>query len=274
MKCSELEINLSLELDGMNDPVDSRELHRHMDGCAKCRARFDAQSAVKSGLGSLARTAVPAVLLTELRTAGRAAAGEMSGGYMFAYDLTSGDGFKSWLMPTFVAAAATVILGLGMITSILSGYENIGSFDVAVNRDGYSSTRVFVPGNSPIERSFQLDSAVREFVLSRASVAKESPTINPKGTLVSLTDTPPSENGSSSEITVVADVFSNGIARISEVLDSSGDAQAVEKLRDALSSDPQFAPFVPSDMDNRSDTMRVVLRIQDVQVNIDQPRTK
>jgi hypothetical protein len=57
-------------------------------------------------------------------------------------------------------------------------------------------------------------------------------------------------------------------------LDSSGDAQAVEELRNALSSDPQFAPFVPSDMDNRSDTMRVVLRIQDVQVDIDQPQTK
>src|SRR5690606_29571777 len=181
---------------------------------------------------------------------------------------------RSWLMPTFVAAAATLILGSLLITSILSGYENIGSLDVAMDRGSYSPTRVFTPGNSAIERSFQLDSAVREFVLSRASIAKESPTINPKGTLVSLSDTASAINGADSEITVVAEVFSNGIARISQVLDSSGDAREVEKLQRALSSDPQFAPFVPSDMDNRSDRKSVVLTIQNVEVNIEQPRTK
>src|SRR5690606_30294544 len=153
----------------------------------------------------------------------------------FAYDI-SGGSFRSWLMPTFVAAAATLLLGSMLITSILSGYENIGSFEVAMDRGTNSSTQVFVPGNSAIERSFQLDSAVREFVLSRAAIAKESPTINPKGTLVSLAGTNDAVNGSNSEITVVAEVFSNGIARVSEVLNSSGDAQAVEKLQKALSS--------------------------------------
>ncbi len=245
-----------------------------MDECARCRSQFDAQAAVIRGLASMSPQAVPAGLLNELRTAGRAAAAEANGRHMFAYDLSSGGTFRSWLLPTSVATAATLLIGLALLSSILSGYENIGSFDVAMESGTNSSTRVFVPGTSPIERSYQLDSAFREFVLSRSAIAKESPTINPKGTLVSLAGTPSAVAGPNSEITVVADVFSNGIARVSEVLNSSGDAQAVEKLQKALSSDPQFAPFVPSDMDNRSDTMRVVLTIQNVEVNIEQPRSK
>ncbi len=268
MKCSETKFNISFELDEMLEASDSAILRDHLASCIACTTELQKQKDLRRELSSLSRSAIPTTLFNELRSAGKLAASEISGREMFAYDLEKSRGFRNWLMPTFVASAATIVLGFALISSILSGYENIGSFEVASNSGGYSTTQVFVPGNSPIERSFELDRAVREFALSRASVAKESPSINPNGTLVALAGDPMSKAGRNGEITVVADVFSNGIARIAEVLDSSGNRQSVEELQQALSSDPQFAPFVPAEMDNRSGTMRVVLRIQNVEVDI------
>ncbi len=274
MKCSESKFNISLELDKMLDASDSAILRDHLNSCSVCSAELQKQTVLRTDLHSLKAASIPSALFNELRSAGKSAAAERSGREMFAYDLGKPLGFRTWLMPTFVASAATLILGFALISSILSGYENIGSFEVASNSENYSTTPVFIPGNSPLERTFQLDRAVREFALSRAAVAQESPSINPKGTLVSSATDALSKNGRNGEITVVADVFSNGVAKIAEVLDSSGDQRSVEELQRALSSDPQFAPFVPAEMDNRSGTMRVVLRIQNVEVNISRNRSK
>lgn len=273
MKCSESKFNISLELDEMLNASDSAKLRDHLAVCGVCSTESLKQKILRRELNSIPRSSIPTALFNELRKAGKLAAAETRGGEMFAYYLKT-RGFRTWLMPTLVASAATLILGFALISSILSGYENIGSFEVASNSENYSTTPVFISGNSPIERTFQLDRAVREFALSRAAVAQESPSINPKGTLVSSATDALSKDGKNSEITVVADVFSNGVAKIAEVLDSSGDQRSVEELQRALSSDPQFAPFVPAEMDNRSGTMRVVLRIQNVEVNISRTRSK
>jgi len=267
MKCSESKFNISLELDDMLDASDSVDLRDHLTACKICSAEAIKQKKLRHELYLLPKAVIPQSLLNELRSAGKSAAAGMNGGEMFAFHQQP-RGFSTWLLPTFAASTVTIVLGFALISSILSGYENIGSFEVASNSGGYSKTSVFIPGNTPIERSFELDSAVREFALSRASVAKESPTINPNGTLVSLAGDQTSKKGSNGEITVVADVFSNGIAKIAQVLDSAGDHRSIEDLQKALSSDPQFAPFVPAEMDNRSGTMRVVLLIQNVEVDI------
>jgi hypothetical protein len=70
------------------------------------------------------------------------------------------------------------------------------------------------------------------------------------------------------EVTVVADIFGNGLATISEVVEPSRDTKAVEELQEALQTDPSVAPFVPANMDHRSETVRVVLKIQNVNVAV------
>jgi hypothetical protein len=69
------------------------------------------------------------------------------------------------------------------------------------------------------------------------------------------------------EVVVVAEVFGNGLAKIDEVIEPSRDRRAVGELEKALESDPAFAPFVPADMDRRPESVRVVLKIQNVDVN-------
>jgi hypothetical protein len=99
------------------------------------------------------------------------------------------------------------------------------------------------------------------------AIAGESPSINPQGALVALTRSLVRGEMKDDEVVVVADVFGNGLAQIAEVVEPSHDRHAVAQLQKALESDPAYAPFVSADMDRRSDPVRVVLKIQSVNVN-------
>ena len=69
------------------------------------------------------------------------------------------------------------------------------------------------------------------------------------------------------EVVVVAEVFGNGLAKIDEVVEPSRNRRAVGELEKALQSDPSFAPFVPADLDNRPESVKVIFKIQSVNVN-------
>jgi hypothetical protein len=68
------------------------------------------------------------------------------------------------------------------------------------------------------------------------------------------------------EVVVVADVFQNGAARVTNVVESSKSRSTMARLMRALMR--QDAPVLPASLDNRSDLVRVVLKFQNVNVNI------
>ena len=72
---------------------------------------------------------------------------------------------------------------------------------------------------------------------------------------------------SDEEVVVVADVFGNGIANIAEVVDPPEDEAAMRELRRAFETNPEEAPFLPSRISEDSDAVRVVLKIQRVDVS-------
>ena len=111
-----------------------------------------------------------------------------------------------------------------------------------------------------------VDISPGDYATSRMSVSGESPSINPQGALVALTKSLVRGEMHDDEVVVVADVFGDGLARIEEVVEPSRDRRMIEDLRKALQSDPAYAPFVPASMDKRSQNIRVVLKIQSVNV--------
>jgi hypothetical protein len=119
----------------------------------------------------------------------------------------------------------------------------------------------------PVFLASNPDMSPGEYASTRLAIAGESPSINPRGALVALTKSLVRGEMHDDEVTVVADVFGNGLAQIAEVVEPSHDQLAVEKLNRALQSDPSYAPFVPANMDQRSETIRVVLKIQNVNVD-------
>jgi hypothetical protein len=65
------------------------------------------------------------------------------------------------------------------------------------------------------------------------------------------------------DITIIANVFSNGSASLEEVMQSPRDRHTLAQIEDALRRTPAF---VPASLDRRPQTMRVVLSLSKVNV--------
>jgi hypothetical protein len=65
------------------------------------------------------------------------------------------------------------------------------------------------------------------------------------------------------EMVVVADVFSNGSASLTDVMHAPRDRRMLDDFQAALRNN---AAFVPASIDRRPDTMRVVFSVQRVEV--------
>lgn len=128
-------------------------------------------------------------------------------------------------------------------------------------------------GDSVLESSNYAINA-KDFANARISVSNESPSINPSGALIALTKSIVRGEMKDEEVVVVADVFSNGLARIGEVIEQPQDAQTLFDLKKALETDSDFAPFVPASFDNRADSVQIVLKIQRVDVNVGKSKSK
>ena len=66
------------------------------------------------------------------------------------------------------------------------------------------------------------------------------------------------------DITIVANVFSNGSASVAEVMQPPRNPQMIALVQDALRRTPAF---VPAAIDRRPQTMRVVLSLSKVSVH-------
>jgi hypothetical protein len=168
-----------------------------------------------------------------------------------------------WLMPYAVGTVTSLIAGMSLIWMIMSADLRHVPNTTRDARQTYDTAMLAFSDPS----LGYLDLSPQEYARSRSMIATESPSINPRGALVALARSLVRGEMQDDEVVVVADVFGNGLARIADVVEPSSDIRAVSELRRALQSDPAFAPFVPAVMDHRSERVRVVLRIQNVNVN-------
>jgi hypothetical protein len=113
-----------------------------------------------------------------------------------------------------------------------------------------------------------------DIVADRIMVSSESPSINPRGALVALAQSLTGTKMKADEVVVVADVFSNGLANIEEVVEPLDNEQTVYELEKALRKTSTDAPFVPAFLDKRADSVRVVFKIQRVDVKTTLPQIK
>ncbi|MFN2411882.1 MAG: hypothetical protein ABR535_02345 [Pyrinomonadaceae bacterium] len=110
--------------------------------------------------------------------------------------------------------------------------------------------------------------AASEYAVARRDVAYESPSLNPEGSLIWLTQSLVDGDIAYDEVVVVADIYENGSAKIAEVVEPAGNRGTAQAIERALETDLAYAPFVPAYIDNRPETMRVVLRLQSIDVAI------
>jgi len=164
------------------------------------------------------------------------------------------------LMPLSVGIATSLIIGISFLSMMFAGARSAGEI---ISSDRGRDTRIMLaPNNGDAS-----DISPTEYARSRMSVAGESPSINPNGALVALTRTLVSSRLRSDEVVVVANVLSNGLASVTQVVEGGEDAKAIADLERALQSDLSNTPFVPAVMDNRGENVRVVLKFKTVNVS-------
>ncbi|MBV9241827.1 MAG: zf-HC2 domain-containing protein [Acidobacteria bacterium] len=260
MKCSEVQHDLPTYADGMLAEKQAAVIAVHLDMCPVCRGVNSEMVEVRVALRRMPRPNIPYYLNARVKTAASAERRAIRSSWLpFPADI------REWLaravMPYSVGAVASVALGIGLLFVLNSSVGRYSQFVapsesgvmLASDRDPWAEPTV--DGVSPVA-----------FAKARSNVAGESPSVNPRGALVALTNSFVRGSMKDDEVVVVADVFSDGLAQIAQVVEPSRDTRAVDALEKAFDTEAISAPFVPAKLENRPDSMRVVLRFQRVDV--------
>jgi hypothetical protein len=265
MRCSDVKSDLPLYSDDILTVGERADLDAHLDTCPLCRQALSEYQEVKNGLRSLARPAMSEAFLTSLRSA---VAAELTPAFrtpVFHVIEDRRNWFDTWMMPSAVGTLASVVFGTFLLWGIISSARDPREFISMTT----TPKPVMLASSNPMIGEDSIDILPAAYATTRLSIAAESPSVNPQGALVALTKSLVRGEMKDEEVVVVAEVFGNGLARIAEVVEPSDNSRAIEDLEKALESDPVYAPFVPASFDKRSDRMRVILKIQNVNVHTD-----
>lgn len=272
MKCENLQFNLPLYADDILTSEEREELDAHLPACPLCRAKLAEFRTLKNDLLLSAAPKIPDELLYSVRNA---VAVELNRSKRKRERIFPED-VREWLlfrvMPYSVGVVASLFLTFSLLMTLIATREATQK-SVELARMNSNRSIMLTPSNGN-PRFDELTAA--DYPDLNFPIAAQSPRINPAGALMALTKSIVRGKMEDEDVVVVADVFGDGIARIAEVVEAPRDRRAMRDLERALNEDPSFAPFVPANQDNRSNHVRVVLKIQrvDVMENTPQQKTK
>ncbi len=268
MKCENLQFNLSVYLDDCLIEQERALVDEHLARCPLCRQKLADFQVLRNALRVLPRPAMPNDLLAATRNRVAQAAGGGQPKFSVFHTESFGEWLQKRLMPYAVGTAASLLFGLTLLWMLLSAaYIPRQNTELAKAELPIKPTVLLTNSNSnngAPAGDYELDAA--EYASARLMVSNGSPSLNPQGALVALTKSIVRGNMKDDEVVVVADVFGDGLARIAEVVEPSSDVQAVSELEKALKNDPNYAPFVPASFDGRSETVRVIFKINRVDI--------
>lgn len=251
MHCSEVQKKLAEE-------DLTAEVKAHIAVCGVCGEEFEVLNAVCSELSTLRRPAVPAglnmAIIDAVRTENARARGRM-----IPISTSAREWFKFNIFPYAASAVASIVVCIALLASL-----NTPPSDVAMQQD----RTIFIPGAPAAVDPHSL--TPEEYAKSRLLFASESPSINPQGAIVALSRSLVRGEMTDDEVVVVADVFGNGLAKIATIVERPRDPGTMAAFERAIESGISEAPFVPAEMENRPEIVRVVFRYQQVNVNIRQ----
>ncbi len=267
MECRDLQTELAFygEME-LPDEVGAN-VEDHLAACPLCRERVSANREIRRSLSALRKQMPSAELAASSRFRLRE---ELRNGpereSWFATD--AGVWFQHRLMPYAVGAMVTLLGGFVTLNSLLLGLPDVGNTLAATSvRNATESVMLAASRDHYAESDVEAPILAAEYAFLRRDVSTESPSLNPRGSLISLSGSLVNRSDGGSEgVVVVADVLSNGIARIREVVDPVRNRRVLRDLEKAFEAELGDTPFVPARMDNRSESVRIVLMFQSVDV--------
>ncbi len=251
MKCEDVQNLIAVAGDDLLDDHERETLDRHLSICPLCRQERDDIRALTRDLRMMGRPQLPQETLYLTRRAISERFGAAARSFWLAEDQRP---WTTWLMPSTVGTFASALIGFLFLWTLFLGPVQ-------------KSANNFVAAGLPIVDARVSSGSSRSYASTRKEISNESPSVNPEGALVALTNSLVRGDMKEGEVVVVADVFGNGLAKIDEVVEPSRDRRSVDELDRALQSDPAYAPFVPAEFDQRPDSVKVILKIQSVNVS-------
>lgn len=273
MRCEDLQFDLSLYAD--NDLAEDEQsvLDEHLAQCPPCRVKLSEFQALRNNLRVMSVPALPADLLYSVRSAVRS---ELIAPTTNRNWFNLSNDWHDWLQFRFIPYAVGTAISLFLTISFLISLNSTkDSAEKVLETARVNSNRtISVIQANPSVSDYQLTITNEELAAMRTPVSSESPSLNTKGALLAVTKSFTRGQMKDDDVTFVADVFSNGLAQITEVVEAPRNRQSLEDLSNALENDPNYAPFVPAGLDRRSDVVRVVFKIQRVDVFEKKPARK
>jgi hypothetical protein len=261
MKCQDIKFDLPLYFDDVLSEDDRIRIDLHLAACPICRIKLSDLQNIRGDLVKMARPVLSEGFLTSIRNAvqGSLAPHGVSPSFVLIEDRR--DWIETWTMPTLVGAFASLLFGLTLVWQVMPPGERTET--ASLGRSYPSAVMVAGPQET---YSNGIEISPVEYANSRLAFSSESPSVNPRGALLALTRSLLRGRMKDEEVVIVADVFGNGLARIAEIVEPADDREIAGELRRAMQSDIEFAPFLPASLDHRSESVRVILKFQSVNV--------
>ena len=265
MLCENLQFNLPVYLDDILSAAERAAIEKHLARCPLCRNKLAGFQTLRNDLRGLPRLALSNERLTAIRNRVSQEAGIKQGIFARLFSEDRREWLQMRLMPYAIGTTASLLFTITLLWTLLSAARlPEKSVELAKNDAPLKST-VLLADPGGFGGDFEITPS--SFAATRYSVSSRSPSLNPQGALVALTRSIVRGKMKDDEVVIVADVFGDGLAQIAEIVEPSSDVQAVRELEKALKNDPRYAaPFVPANMDGRSETVRVIFKINRVDI--------
>lgn len=272
MKCEDLQLNIPLYADDELTAEEQALLDQHLVQCPPCRVKLSEFRDLSNDLRLMPRPVIPADLLYSVRSSVTNELHSIPQRNWFNLSDELSEWLQFRLMPYAVGTAFSLFIAISFLMSLNSAKvatdRTLEIARVNTNRNVVINNTNGFPSEEPIIETNE------ELVAMRVPVSGESPSLNMKGSLLAITKSLVRGKMKNDEVTLVANVFENGLAQITQVVEAPPNSQSLEELSKALENDEAYAPFVSADMDKRSNVVRVVLKIQRVDVFADEPAKK
>jgi anti-sigma factor RsiW len=239
----------------------------HLAQCPLCRQKLDDFKALRQSLKRITQPAIPKNLLASVKTAVRTELAPAAAPKRAYFSKSFLEFLQMRVMPLTVGTAASLFFGFSLLWILLSNANQPSEAETYV---ATTQITAYVPTLPSTDTEINLADLVAE----RGLVSNESPSVNPRGALVEMAASLVNRKIKEDEVVVVADVFSNGLAEIEEVVEPLDDEKTVYELEKAMQKNSSDAPFVPASLDRRADSVRVVLKIQRVDIKTSLPKAK
>jgi hypothetical protein len=236
MTCDETQKSFSPYLDDALGDEASASLAAHLDACPFCRQRLRETRAVVRGLSNLRRPAAPPDLTRAISDALSIERAARVARPRLPLWLVVARWIEPRMMPYTVGALTSALLFFTLANALRPHLRLLRDLAQVVAEPSESAVPA-PPGGDALS-------------------------LNPSGDLLRvMSDTTRGEGDD--DITIVANVFSNGSASLEEVMQAPRDRRMLSRVEDALRRTPAF---VPASLDRRPQTMRVVLSLSKVNV--------